>query len=235
MKNFKKFTLGILGATILSLGLYACSNDDAVTDNTTEQQAAMTVNSYGGVTDLIPVIERDNIYEYFSEYYQITDGLETLFADENLNLDADFYNRLQEIEDTDQLIDLLVEYNFSDSEIYVNHLQRISDMQIELTNKNEVFYTLSEIVREEIVGDILDISFNDYYMPITIARTCKEQYDIDVSRAKKRFGACSGFAIAAAGLTGGIGGLLGAGACMTDYYFNLEFAKEDYIDCMQNS
>ncbi len=37
MKRIKNFTLGILGATILSLGLYACSNDDATANNTTEQ------------------------------------------------------------------------------------------------------------------------------------------------------------------------------------------------------
>lgn len=41
MKSFKKFTLGILGATILSLGLYACSNDDA-TINTSAEQKVMT-------------------------------------------------------------------------------------------------------------------------------------------------------------------------------------------------
>lgn len=42
MKNFKKITLGILGATILSLGLYACSNDDATTtnNNTTTKQSS---------------------------------------------------------------------------------------------------------------------------------------------------------------------------------------------------
>lgn len=34
MKRIKNFTLGILGATILSLGLYACSNDNET--NTTE-------------------------------------------------------------------------------------------------------------------------------------------------------------------------------------------------------
>lgn len=33
MKNFRKITLGLLGATILSLGLYACSNDDEPTVN----------------------------------------------------------------------------------------------------------------------------------------------------------------------------------------------------------
>src|SRR5690606_16463420 len=37
MKRIKNFTLGILGATVLSFGLYACSNDDRSEDVTTEQ------------------------------------------------------------------------------------------------------------------------------------------------------------------------------------------------------
>ena len=47
MKNIKNFTLGILGATILSLGLYSCSNDDVASDvrtnNTIEKN---TTSSY---------------------------------------------------------------------------------------------------------------------------------------------------------------------------------------------
>lgn len=35
MKRIKNLTLGVIGATILSLGLYACSNDDATTNNNT--------------------------------------------------------------------------------------------------------------------------------------------------------------------------------------------------------
>ena len=38
MKKIKNLTLGILGATILSLGLYACSNDNEATTNTTSEQ-----------------------------------------------------------------------------------------------------------------------------------------------------------------------------------------------------
>lgn len=45
MKYLRNFTAGILGATILSLGLYSCSNDETVIDNTAEQQTAMTTTS----------------------------------------------------------------------------------------------------------------------------------------------------------------------------------------------
>lgn len=44
-------------------------------------------------------------------------------------------------------------------------------------------------------------SFVDYYgTPITTARTCKEQYDIDVARAKRNYGFCG----AAAGISAAV-------------------------------
>jgi len=46
MKRIKNFTLGVFGATILSLGLYACSNDDAVTTpNSSTEQITMVGKS----------------------------------------------------------------------------------------------------------------------------------------------------------------------------------------------
>lgn len=35
MKRIKNFSLGILGVSFLSLGLYACSNDEETTTNNT--------------------------------------------------------------------------------------------------------------------------------------------------------------------------------------------------------
>ena len=43
MKRIKNFTLGILGVSFLSLGLYACSNDDgAATENKTSEKIMIT-------------------------------------------------------------------------------------------------------------------------------------------------------------------------------------------------
>lgn len=38
MKRIKNLTLGILGATVLSFGLYACSNDDSSSSSNTNEQ-----------------------------------------------------------------------------------------------------------------------------------------------------------------------------------------------------
>lgn len=46
MKRIKNLTLGILGATILSLGLFSCSNDDATTVNNTTEQTTMAAKGF---------------------------------------------------------------------------------------------------------------------------------------------------------------------------------------------
>jgi len=53
MKNFKKFTLGILGATILSAGLYSCSNDDTTTTSTSTEQITKNAKAFADVS-IIP-------------------------------------------------------------------------------------------------------------------------------------------------------------------------------------
>lgn len=56
MKNFKKITLGLLGATILSLGLYACSNDNEATtaNSSTNQNVMASKESYEFVKVPLP-------------------------------------------------------------------------------------------------------------------------------------------------------------------------------------
>ncbi len=56
MKRIKNLTLGVIAATILSLGLYACSDDDVTTANTTTEQTVMAVNKISYLrnsTDLV--------------------------------------------------------------------------------------------------------------------------------------------------------------------------------------
>lgn len=231
MKRIKNFTLGILGVSFLSLGLYACSNDEEVTttNNTMIEQAALAATMSTGE---IPEEEKHNIYQYFIEYYNMTDELEVLLVKEDLDLDTEFTNRLEEIENEYQLLDLLVEYNFSNPDTYISKLQKISNLQINLKENNKVFFSLSEAIRERIMLDIAEVSFNDFYNPITLARTCKEQYDIDVNRAKKTYAGCGAVAVVTAGISGGLGGLVAGAGCMYNYYNDLNNAAEDYNDCV---
>lgn len=49
MKKIKNLTLGILGATILSLGLFSCSNEDATTANNITEQKTVAGKSFSDV------------------------------------------------------------------------------------------------------------------------------------------------------------------------------------------
>ena len=56
MKRIKNFTLGILGVTFLSLGLYACSNDNETEDVTSELNnftAKREVQNFNFIQDTI--------------------------------------------------------------------------------------------------------------------------------------------------------------------------------------
>ncbi len=70
MNNFKKISLGILGATILSLGLYACSNDDAATANTTTEQT-MAAKDFGFVNMNLP----DHIQSFDTEFDLVVEDI----------------------------------------------------------------------------------------------------------------------------------------------------------------
>lgn len=82
MKNLKKITLGLLGATILSLGLYACSNDEqATTSNTSTEQNVMAAKDYGFINMNLPAQIRsfDSEFDLIVEdvIYKNNEGKET--------------------------------------------------------------------------------------------------------------------------------------------------------------
>src|SRR5690606_32655260 len=52
MKNFKKITLGLLGAAILSLGLYACSNDETTNSKQENSEQNNTIQRKTGTSVL---------------------------------------------------------------------------------------------------------------------------------------------------------------------------------------
>ena len=234
MKLFKKTIFSIFGAALLATGFVACSSDDnSTTESTLTAETTNSTMSVKSITNKIPVEERENIYNYFIEYYKITDELEILLVEENLNLDNEFVNKLEKIEHKSNLISLLADYNFSKPEIYINKFEKINLLHTNLKEKNPEFFKLNDSIKENIFFEIMEVSFNDYYRPITISRTCKEQYDIDVSRAKRNFAICGTGAVVAAGFTGGIGGLITGSICMATYYYALDDSLVDYNDCIK--
>lgn len=73
MKNFKKITLGILGATILSLGLYACSNEDASTEVQAKKQTnlAPKVSEFVITTGQFYMVNKGILVNDLKEHYKL--------------------------------------------------------------------------------------------------------------------------------------------------------------------
>ena len=161
--------------------------------------------------------------------------MQSLLNEEELILNSDFNEKLKLIETKAQLKDLLYENNFSNPDDYITEFEKIHTLQQKLREQNEVFSGLDVSLKESIVSEILEVSFNDYYPTIISSsqRTCAEQYIIDIRRAKRDYAVCGGFAIVAAATTGLTAGLPAAAYCMTTYYLDLSDAKSDYNDCMK--
>ncbi|MDN3705622.1 hypothetical protein QW060_00550 [Myroides ceti] len=128
---------------------------------------------------------------------------------------------------------MLYEYNFSNPDDYITEFEKIHTLQQKLREENDVFSGLDISIKESIVAEILEASFQDYYTTIINSRTCAEQFNIDIRRAKRDYAVCGGFAIVAAATTGLAGGLPAAAYCMTTYYLDLSDAKSDYNDCIK--
>lgn len=99
MKRFKKLALSILGVTVLSLGLYACSNDDSV--NEEKKSLAKETNK----EDLIKELANDSD---FVEYVKLN------IDEGKLNYDINLVNKLikdnQVTEDEEDLVPIALGY-----------------------------------------------------------------------------------------------------------------------------
>jgi len=92
MKNFKKITLGLLGATILSLGLYACSNDnEATTTNLSSEKTTIASKEGTGFEDVINRLKTDHDFvllssslEKFGESAKQPEVINQLLGKENI-------------------------------------------------------------------------------------------------------------------------------------------------------
>lgn len=81
MKNFKKITLGLLGAALLTLGLYSCGNDDTTKTHTTSVQTTLL----GSKTDYRV---KSSDFRYIGiQHNEILDGIRKSLLSKEVDLD----------------------------------------------------------------------------------------------------------------------------------------------------
>lgn len=178
MKNIKKFTLGILGATILSLGLYACSNDDATTVNTTEQ-TTMVARGFDDITELA-------LDEDFIEFVNLN-----LIDSETLHYNINLVNTILEdnvvTEDEIELVPIALGYSGMTS--YKAGL----GSKLNLLKKVDQKFELVRFTQGELIQAI-DISIG--HIDSTTLNDCKREkrncYNIALATATLGHFACGG-------------------------------------------
>lgn len=137
MKNFKKITLGLLGATILSLGLYACSNDDATTANTTTEQTTIAAKDRYNPAILNDPNFRDYLFEGFLAIEK---------------LDTEKILQFKDIEINDSNTDAVVNAFgfFGKSEFFDYHKKQ--NIRLKIVDEKYGFFKLNDSIKLEIIN-----------------------------------------------------------------------------------
>lgn len=160
MKRVKTTLLSVLGATILSLGFYACSNDnEATTSNTTTDQNVMVAK-----TDYDQSILED---EDFKEFL-----FEGFYALEKLNIEK--IEKFKGIEinesNTNEIIDA---YGFSGKDEFLEYHER-QNLRLAKFDKKYNFFDFNDAVKLEIINDgLIKYHIPEEYPENTTLMSCK--------------------------------------------------------------
>ena len=183
MKNFKKFTIGMIGAIILSTGLYSCSNDD-VTKETEENLQGKSLESKVSsmrIDNGIPSASSNNILVFESR-----EALENVFNE--MTQEYDKYNEVldqkipNDLED-DDLEDFIIKNNL-DEDYTLNNFEKQFGFKSLRKTINE-----AEAAWLETQGEVMDVDTDpdNHFIVSDFERTLlNEGSELIVKDAEKR-------------------------------------------------
>ncbi len=155
MKNYKKFTLGFIGAAILATGLWACNNDD-ITKETEQNQTYMTVNTVNaGIASM-----------YIDNGIASESSSNILVFDSKQILEETIDQMTQQYDDYNETLDEQIPADLTDDELedYINAHNLNEDYTLDNFEMNLGFKSLRKIIHEkeliwlETQGEQMDIN-----------------------------------------------------------------------------
>lgn len=156
--------------------------------------------------------------------------IELLNRESNLN----FSNFPQDINNIEQLRTAFVNSGVTKIDDLLNLLTIRNETATEFINNNKDFNSLKQITKDRIIND----AFNSIYVSdnneASRSRSCYQQWLVQAGRCNRNFAIAGTGAVIAAGLTGGVGGLIGGGIACSVLWFCKSDALDDYNDCMDN-
>jgi hypothetical protein len=173
-----------------------------------------------------------------------------LSKNDHLLFDANFVTTLYNSKNEDEIKKTFENSGMKNSEVILNLLENQLNAKLSFKQDNPNLYKLNLEKRKELFNKSFDDSFikfsnslisEKFYTnvfqkydvtPPTNTTDCIRVYNKQLGRCDRDFGFCGGFAIVAAGFTGGTGGLISAAYCMTTHYICKDDAKQDLYECV---
>lgn len=193
-----------------------------------------------------------NNIEAFSSYILNTNLIiqQELSKNDTLFFDANFVTTLYNSKNEDDIKKTFENSGMKNSEVILNLLKNQLNVKLSFKQDNPNLYKLNLEKRKELFNKSFDDSFikfsnslisEKFYInvfqkydvtPPTNTTDCIRVYNKQLGKCDRDFGFCGGFAVLAAGFTGGTGGLISAAYCMTTHYFCKDDAKQDLYECV---
>lgn len=173
-----------------------------------------------------------------------------LSKNDHLLFNADFVTTLYNSKNEDEIKKTFENSGMKNTEVILNLLKNQLNAKLSFKKDNPNLYRLNLEKRKELFYKSFDDSFIEFsnslisekfytnifqkydVTPPTNTTDCKRVYNKQIGRCDRDFGWCGGFAVVAAGFTGGTGGLISAAYCMTTHYFCKDDAKQELYECV---
>ncbi|WCM41210.1 hypothetical protein MG290_09595 [Flavobacterium sp. CBA20B-1] len=159
MKKIKNFTLGLLGATILSLGLYACSNDNETTTNSSTEQKGMAAKD-GYNSAIINDLDFKNfLFEGFSAMERLDNEKIVLFKGVEIN---------------ESNTNIVIEaFGYSDKEEFFDYRKK-QNLRLKRLDEKYGFFKLADSIKLEVINNgLIKYQIPSEHPENTTFMTCK--------------------------------------------------------------
>lgn len=183
-------------------------------------------------------IESITVDSYAEKHIEITNKIYNILSnkylnDENFIFDGNVITKLNNEQELDKYL-LKIGFDENEKKEFLSLMKEDEMLIYNLSNHNEEFKLLDEKSKREVISSKLEFYY-DKTNPIRknklTARTCNEQWDVDISRCKRNYTLETGLSVVGGIFTGGVGGLIGFAGATAHWTFCLKDARDDYYDC----
>lgn len=230
MKKIKNLTLGVFAATLLAVGLYACSDDNEATtanNNTTTEQTT-SIKSIASFEN-----NEDYVYDFVKKHIEINDKIIPILENEP-NLDIEIINEYssETVTSENEFKNILRQSGI----IKFNELSELISLQVQnskmFQSNNPAFFTLDKLEQNAILTKYVDEVLNNN--PNQTTSNCAGQLKKDRGRCESDLNFDGTVALIGC-FSGPWTCAVGTVVVAAKHKICIDRAQEDYNDCLKGN